>query len=75
MVVHKRGWLDLFTRALGVALLLAACVGPALTAGAAQSPTVLRMARNAEPGLFVPWLIDDNTPCSRLATCTTGYSV
>ncbi len=72
MVVHKRGWLDLFTRALGVALLLAACVGPALTAGAAQSPTVLRMARNAEPGLFVPWLIDDNTALFTLGNVYDG---
>jgi hypothetical protein len=28
---------------------------------AAQTPVVLRMARNAEPGVFIPWLIDDNT--------------
>ncbi|HET6316048.1 MAG TPA: hypothetical protein VFG86_06300, partial [Chloroflexota bacterium] len=38
-------------------------------AGATSAPTtvvstgpkVLKMARNAEPGVFVPWLIDDNT--------------
>jgi len=51
----------LLTRALSALLLIAACGGAALTPASAQSPTVLRMARNAEPGIFVPWLIDDNT--------------
>jgi peptide/nickel transport system substrate-binding protein len=57
---HTR-WFDVFTRALGAVLLLAACGASALMPAAAQSPVVLRMARNAEPGIFVPWLIDDNT--------------
>src|ERR1051325_11991463 len=51
----------LFTRLLSAALLLGACGISALTPAAAQSPVVLRMARNQEPGVFVPWLIDDNT--------------
>ena len=54
-------WSNLFTRALGAALLLGACGVSALTPAAAQTPAVLRMARNAEPGIFIPWLIDDNT--------------
>ena len=54
-------WPILFTRLLSAALLLGACGISALTPAAAQSPVVLRMARNAEPGIFVPWLIDDNT--------------
>ena len=56
-----RRWLNVFTRALSAALLLAACGGSALSTSAAQAPVVLRMARNAEPGVFIPWLIDDNT--------------
>src|SRR6266550_1343886 len=52
---------SLLTRAFSALLLLAACGATALTPASAQSPTVLRMARNAEPGIFVPWLIDDNT--------------
>jgi peptide/nickel transport system substrate-binding protein len=51
----------LFTRVLGAVLLLGACATSALSPAAAQTPVVLRMARNAEPGIFVPWLIDDNT--------------
>src|SRR5438309_3012895 len=31
------------------------------TAVVSTGPKVLKMARNAEPGVFVPWLIDDNT--------------
>jgi len=38
----------------------AATTAPA-TAASNTAPVVLKMARNAEPGIFVPWLIDDNT--------------
>src|SRR5437868_3218794 len=54
-------WLNRITRALSALLLFGASGVYALTPAAAQSPVVLRMARNAEPGIFVPWLIDDNT--------------
>jgi ABC-type transport system substrate-binding protein len=30
------------------------------------------MARNAEPGIFVPWLIDDNTALFTLANAYDG---
>ena len=39
---------------VGASLLLAACVATAFTPAAAQSPSVLRMARNQEPGIFIP---------------------
>ena len=61
MFARIRRWPILFTRLLSAALLLGACGISALTPAAAQSPVVLRMARNAEPGVFIPWLIDDNT--------------
>src|SRR5207302_10669715 len=61
MFARLKRWSNLFTRALGAALLLGACGVSALTPAAAQTPAVLRMARNAEPGIFIPWLIDDNT--------------
>src|SRR5947209_19821918 len=61
MFARTGRWASLFTRLLSAALLLGACGISALTPAAAQSPSVLRMARNAEPGIFVPWLIDDNT--------------
>src|SRR5215831_603720 len=60
------------SRAVGALLLLAACAGTALTPAAAQSPSVLRMARNAEPGIFVPWLIDDNTALFTLGNVYDG---
>ena len=72
MLARNRRLLRVFTRAFGAALLLAACVGPALTTAAAQSPVVLKMARNAEPGVFVPWLIDDNTALFTLANVYDG---
>jgi peptide/nickel transport system substrate-binding protein len=59
--MSDRRWLSRVTRALGASLLLAACVATAFTPAAAQSSNVLRMARNQEPGIFIPWLIDDNT--------------
>jgi peptide/nickel transport system substrate-binding protein len=58
---HTRVVLNLFSRFIGAALLLGASGLFAFGHAAAQSPAVLRMARNAEPGVFVPWLIDDNT--------------
>jgi peptide/nickel transport system substrate-binding protein len=67
--LHKR-WTNLFTRALGAALLLGASA--ALSPAAAQTPTVLRMARNAEPGIFIPWLIDDNTALFTLGNVYDG---
>src|SRR5437016_5080400 len=65
-------WSNLFTRALGAALLVAACGVAALTPAAAQTPSVLRMARNQEPGIFIPWLIDDNTALFTLANVYDG---
>jgi len=61
MSARARKWTNLFTRTLGALLLLGACGVAALTPAAAQSQNALRMARNAEPGIFIPWLIDDNT--------------
>jgi peptide/nickel transport system substrate-binding protein len=45
---------------------------PAPTTAAAKAPVVLKMARNAEPGIFVPWLIDDNTALFTLANVYDG---
>jgi len=42
------------------------------TAAAAKTPVVLKMARNAEPGIFVPWLIDDNTALFTLGNVYDG---
>jgi peptide/nickel transport system substrate-binding protein len=64
--------LGLFTRAFGAALLISACLAPALSTAAAQTPVVLKMARNAEPGIFIPWLIDDNTALFTLANVYDG---
>jgi peptide/nickel transport system substrate-binding protein len=61
MFGRNRSWLNWFTRTLAVVLLVAACGASALAPAAAQAPVVLKMARNAEPGIFIPWLIDDNT--------------
>jgi peptide/nickel transport system substrate-binding protein len=72
MSARDRRWTSLFTRALSAALLIGACGVAALTPAAAQSPTVLRMARNAEPGIFVPWLIDDNPALFLLANVYDG---
>jgi peptide/nickel transport system substrate-binding protein len=72
MFAHDRRWLKLFTRAFGAALLVGACMAPALTPAAAQTPVVLKMARNAEPGIFVPWLIDDNTALFTLGNVYDG---
>ncbi|MBV9600833.1 MAG: ABC transporter substrate-binding protein [Chloroflexi bacterium] len=66
---HRLTW---FARALSAALLVAACGASTLAPAAAQSPTVLRMARNAEPGVFIPWLIDDNTALFTLANVYDG---
>src|SRR5216683_2203316 len=72
MFRRSRRWSKLFTRAFGAALLLGACAASALTPAAAQTPVVLKMARNAEPGIFVPWLIDDNTALFLLANVYDG---
>src|SRR5258708_3332633 len=45
---------------------------PAPTTAAAKAPVVLKMARNQEPGVFVPWLIDDNTALFTLANVYDG---
>ncbi|HET6315518.1 MAG TPA: ABC transporter substrate-binding protein [Chloroflexota bacterium] len=47
----------------------AATTAPAAKTGA---PVVLKMARNAEPGIFVPWLIDDNTALFTLGNVYDG---
>src|SRR5437868_10003362 len=65
-------WLNRITRALSALLLFGASGVYALTPAAAQSPVVLRMARNAEPGIFVPWLIDDNTALFTLGNVYDG---
>src|SRR6202158_4142977 len=72
MLTHDRRWLKPFTRALSVALLLGVCMVPALTTAAAQSPSVLKMARNAEPGVFIPWLLDDNAALFIMANVFDG---
>src|SRR5438132_667444 len=72
MSARDRKWTKLFTRALSVALLVGACGVAALTPAAAQSPSALRMARNAEPGIFIPWLIDDNTALFTMANVYDG---
>src|SRR4051812_38253137 len=63
---------SVFARALGVALLLGLIGVAALTPAAAQTTNVLRMARNAEPGVFIPWLIDDNTALFTMANVYDG---
>ncbi len=55
---HHVKWL---ARVMSAALLIVASGVSSLSPAAAQTPTVLRMARNQEPGVFIPWLIDDNT--------------
>src|SRR5258708_7469462 len=72
MSVRDRRLTRLFTRTFAAALLLGACAVSALTPAAAQTPTVLRMARNAEPGPYVPWLVDDNTALFTLAHVYAG---
>ena len=71
-MLARRGLLGLFTRAFGAALLIGACVAPVFTAAAAQTPVVLKMARNQEPGIFIPWLIDDNTALFTMANVYDG---
>jgi peptide/nickel transport system substrate-binding protein len=72
MSARDRRWTNLFTRTLGAALLLGACGITALSPAAAQAPVVLRMARNQEPGVFIPWLVDDNTALFTLANVYDG---
>jgi peptide/nickel transport system substrate-binding protein len=59
-------------RTFSATLLIAACMVSAMTPAAAQSANVLRMARNAEPGIFIPWLIDDNTALFTMANVYDG---
>jgi len=61
MTARFGSWLKTVTRVLSAGLLLAACGLVGLVPATAQTPVVLRMARNQEPGVFIPWLIDDNT--------------
>src|SRR5262249_1373566 len=72
MFGRNRSWLNWFTRTLAVVLLVAACGASALAPAAAQAPVVLKMARNAEPGIFIPWLIDDNTALFTLGNVYDG---
>jgi peptide/nickel transport system substrate-binding protein len=72
MIARDTRRVNLFTRTVGAALLLGACGVFALGPAAAQAPVVLRMARNAEPGIFVPWLIDDNTALFTLGNVYDG---
>jgi peptide/nickel transport system substrate-binding protein len=72
MFARDRRVLSLFTRAFGAALLVGACLAPALTTAAAQTPVVLKMARNAEPGIFIPWLLDDNAALFIMANVFDG---
>jgi peptide/nickel transport system substrate-binding protein len=72
MFARERRWSTVFTRTLCAALLLVACGVSALTPAIAQSPSVLRMARNQEPGVFIPWLIDDNTALFTMANVYDG---
>jgi peptide/nickel transport system substrate-binding protein len=50
----------------------AAAPTTAPAAPAAGTGKVLKMARNAEPGIFVPWLIDDNTALFTMANVYDG---
>jgi peptide/nickel transport system substrate-binding protein len=61
MFAPNTRWLSLFTRIVAAALLFGASGTAAIHTAGAQTPVVLRMARNQEPGIFIPWLIDDNT--------------
>jgi peptide/nickel transport system substrate-binding protein len=72
MVHRNTSWLNGCVRALGAMLLVLACGVFALAPAAAQTSPVLRMARNAEPGIFVPWLIDDNTALFTLGNVYDG---
>src|SRR6185312_8121546 len=88
MLTRTRTWLLSGIQALGALLLVVACSAPApasapaaaTTAPAApttaaasnKAPVVLKMARNAEPGIFIPWLIDDNTALFTMANVYDG---
>ena len=72
MLAEPRRSARWFIRVFGAALLLSVCAGSALSPVAAQSPVVVKMARNAEPGIFVPWLIDDNPALFVLANVYDG---
>ena len=72
MMADPRNRFAGLSRWCAAALLLAASAASSLHPAAAQSPVVLRMARNAEPGLFAPWLIDDNTALFTLGNVYDG---
>src|SRR5260221_10483742 len=72
MSARGRKLTNLLTRTLGAALVIGACGVGALSPVSAQTPSVLRMARNAEPGIFIPWLIDDNTALFTMANVYDG---
>jgi peptide/nickel transport system substrate-binding protein len=72
MFARDVGLLNWLVRALTAALLLGASGAASMRPVAAQAPAVLRMARNAEPGIFVPWLIDDNTALFTLGNVYDG---
>src|SRR5215216_5363825 len=72
MLERRTSWSNWFTRGISITLLVLACGVVALAPVAAQAPSVLRMARNAEPGIFVPWLIDDNTALFTLGNVYDG---
>ncbi|MBV8718145.1 MAG: ABC transporter substrate-binding protein, partial [Chloroflexi bacterium] len=61
MALRNTRLLTWIVRTFSATLLVAASVVSGMSPAAAQSSSVLRMARNAEPGIFIPWLIDDNT--------------
>jgi peptide/nickel transport system substrate-binding protein len=72
MPLRDSRWLTWIVRTFSAALLLTASVVSGLSPAAAQSSNVLRMARNAEPGIFIPWLIDDNTALFTMANVYDG---
>jgi peptide/nickel transport system substrate-binding protein len=57
---------------MSAALLVVASGITTLSPAAAQSSSVLRMARHEEPGVYVPWLVDDNTALFTLANVYDG---
>ena len=72
MIAGRQNRFAVLARLCAAALLLAASAASGLAPAAAQTPSVLRMARNAEPGLFAPWLIDDNTALFTLGNVYDG---
>jgi peptide/nickel transport system substrate-binding protein len=50
----------------------APAAAPTTASASNKAPVVLKMARNAEPGVFIPWLIDDNTALFTMANVYDG---